>query len=135
MSNENNYLDWPIGLPYLINSGSTYESYEMTISSFSSLFWLSLNYLRVWISLCQYCSRSVAVTNEAWHLFFKVRNSAWVGLVMNLLNLLNLMIMILKLFVKSFVDTRTLDWICPTIWCWILWKEKGEKEVVALVSW
>ena len=135
MSNENNYLNQLIGPSYWINSGSTYECSEMTIFSFSSLFLLSLNYLRVWISPYWYCSRSVVVANETWHLFFKVRNSVWVGLVKNLLNLLNSMIVVLKLFVKSFVDTWTLDWIYPTIWCCILWREKGENKAVALVSW
>ena len=128
MSYENNYLNRLIGSPYRINSRSRYESSNITIFSFSSLFLLSLNYFRVWISPCQYCSRS-------WHLFFKVRNSTWASLVKNLLNLLNLMIVILKLFLKSFVNTWTRDPICPTIWCWILWREKGENEVVALVSW
>ena len=79
MDYENNYLDWPIGPPYRINSRSAYESSEKAMSLFSSLLWLSLNYLRVWISPCWYCSRFVATANETWHLLFIVRNSVWVG--------------------------------------------------------
>ena len=73
------YWDWPIGPPYRMNSGSTYESSNKAISSVSSLSWLSPNYLRVWISPWRYCSKFVTTTNEAWHLLFRVRNSAWVG--------------------------------------------------------
>ena len=62
-----------------MNSGSTYEPLDKVMSSVSSLSWLSSNCLRVWISPCQYCSKSIAVTNEARHLLFKVRNSTWVG--------------------------------------------------------
>ena len=70
------YLDWPIGPPYRMNSGSTYESLDKVMSSVSSLSWLSPNCLRVEISPCRYCSKFVADVNKAWRLLFRVRNSA-----------------------------------------------------------
>ena len=33
------YLNWPIVLPYKMNSGSTYESSYKVVFSVSSLFW------------------------------------------------------------------------------------------------
>ena len=73
------YIDWSIGPPYRMNLGSTYESSDEVVSSVSSLCWLLPNCLRVWISPWQYCSKFVAVANEAWHLLSRVRNYAWVG--------------------------------------------------------
>ena len=73
------YLDWPIGPSYRMKSGSTYQSSDKVVSSVFSFSWWSPNYWRVWVSHCWYCSRSVAAANEAWHLFFRVKNSVWVG--------------------------------------------------------
>ena len=102
---KDNYLDWSIGPPYRMNSVSIYESFDRTISSFSSLFWLSLNCLRVWISPYRYCFRFVVVDNEAWHLLFKVRNFAWVDPCK-------------EKFVESFeFDDPSFKIICK-IFCW-----------------
>ena len=111
----------------MICFGSTYESSDKAISLISSLSWLSPNYLRVWISPWQYCSKSVATANEACHLLFRVTNLPELACEKSLLNLLNLLILTLRLFAIYFVDTQTLDWIYPTIWCWILSREKVEK--------
>ena len=62
----------------MINSGYTYESSYKAVFSVSSFSCWSPNCLRVWMSPWRYCSKSVATANEAWHLLFKVRNSAWI---------------------------------------------------------